>query len=265
MCGRYTLVRGDKIKVVFNVTVPADLRLGGRYNIAPTQFAPVITNDSPQLQLFRWGLIPSWTKKAKVRVKTTGDKAIVSLELIPDSNAAAKKSQLMINARAETLTERPAFRKALVQRRCLVPADGFYEWRKNADGSKTPMYIRMRDGEPFAFAGLWENWVDAEGASVRSFTIVTTSPNELVKSIHDRMPVIIPSEGFSSWLTPREISAEVAGRWLKPFPAELMQAEPVGPLVNSAKNEGSDLILPATAQPGIKPVKELPSQPSLFE
>jgi putative SOS response-associated peptidase YedK len=265
MCGRYTLVRGDKIKVVFNVTVPADLRLVGRFNVAPTQLVPVITNDSPQLQLMRWGLIPSWTKKAKVRIKTSGDKAIVSLELIPQSSDGVKKSNLIINARAETLTEKPAFRKALAKRRCLVPADGFYEWRKNGDGSKTPMYIRMCNDELFAFAGLWENWEDADGVQVRSLSIITTTPNELMKSIHDRMPVIIPAEGYSHWLATGDLSPEKASRWLKPFPTELMRANPVGPMVNSSKNEGSDLILPATELPIVKRMTKPTGQPSLFD
>jgi putative SOS response-associated peptidase YedK len=234
MCGRYSIVRGEKIVVVIpNVTMPVNLRLVGRYNAAPSQLLPVITNLSNEVQMLRWGLVPSWAKDESVGYK-------------------------MINARAETLAEKPAFRKALASRRCLIPADGFYEWRKEADGkTKTPMYIRMRGGELFAFAGLWEIWRDPDGKEVRSFTIITTAPNDLVKPIHDRMPAIMPREGYLDWLKQEAMSAEEATAWLRPFPADLMEAYPVRPLVNSPKNEGGDLIVPAEKQN-----TELPPNPA---
>jgi putative SOS response-associated peptidase YedK len=225
MCGRYTLVRGDKIvEVIPNVTMPANLRLVGRYNVAPTQVVPVVANDSQQIQLFQWGLIPSWAKDAKI-----GNK--------------------LINARCETLAEKPAFRKALARRRCLIPADGFYEWQKRPGGKdKIPMYIRMRGGDLFAFAGLWESWKSPEGQEVKTFTIITTPPNELLRPIHDRMPAIIPREGHEEWLKGGEMAPEDACKWLKPYPAECMEAYPVLPLVNSPGNEGSELIEPAKGE-----------------
>jgi len=218
MCGRYSIVRGDRIvQVIPNVTIPANLRLMGRYNAAPSQLLPVIANDSHEVQMLRWGLIPSWAKDPKIAYN-------------------------MINARAETLAEKPAFRKTLASRRCLIPADGFYEWRKNPDGTKTPMYIRMRDHELFAFAGLWESWKSPEGEVIKTFTIITTAPNELLKTIHDRMPAIIPREGYLDWLKTDVMTPEQAMAWLKPLPAELMEAYPVSPLVNSPKNDSEDLI-----------------------
>jgi putative SOS response-associated peptidase YedK len=231
MCGRYSIVRGDQILAVIpNVTMLANLRLVARYNAAPTQDLPVITNDSPELQYFRWGLIPSWATDEKI-----GNK--------------------LVNARAETLAERPAFRTALTRRRCLIPADGFYEWRKGAGGkAKTPLYIRMKDGELFAFAGLWDSWRRPDGSEVKSFTIITTAPNDLLKAIHHRMPAIIPREGYLDWLRPEVMPAEDAAAWLRPFPAELMEAYAVRPLVNSPNNEGSDLIAP-TAEDAVEPAQ----------
>jgi putative SOS response-associated peptidase YedK len=220
MCGRYSIVRGDKIlRIVQNFTIPANLRLVARYNAAPSQSLPVLANDSNEVQMFRWGLVPSWAKDVNVGYK-------------------------MINARAETLAQKPAFRSALKSRRCLVPADGFYEWRKNADGTKTPMHIRMRYGENFAFAGLWESWRDPGGETRKTFTIITVPPNELMRTIHDRMPAILPREAYADWLGPSE-ERDVLD-WLRPFPAELMEAFPVRPLVNSPKNEGPELIQPVT-------------------
>jgi putative SOS response-associated peptidase YedK len=212
MCGRYSIVRGDRIlTVVPNVTMPANLRLVGRYNAAPSQLLPVITNDSRDVQMLKWGLIPSWAKDAKVGYK-------------------------MINARVETLAERPAYRKALESRRCLIPADGFYEWRKRPNGTKTPMYIHMKDGELFAFAGLWERWKDEAGQEVKSFTVITTEPNELMKTIHNRMPAIVPKEGYLDWLE------NGSTEWLKPYPAEEMEAYAVSPRVNSPGRDEAGMI-----------------------
>src|SRR3954470_11434200 len=164
MCGRYTVIKHDKIvDVIMNVTISADMHLVGRYNVAPSQMVPVIANGSDALQMMRWGLIPSWAKDEKI-------------------------GYMMINARAETLQEKPAYRTALARRRCLIPADGFYEWRKHAGGKgKTPMYIRMHDAGLFAFAGLWETWKNPAGEEVKTCTIITTTPNDVTRSIHDRM------------------------------------------------------------------------------
>ena len=153
----------------------------------------------------------------------------------------------MINARAETLPGKPAFRAALKRRRCLIPASGFYEWKKNPDGkTKTPMYIRMKDHKPFAFAGLWDSWLDPAGTGTefRSCTIITTRPNELMAAIHDRMPAIIHPEHYQRWLDPAEHDAAEMLQYLGPYPAEEMEARPVSTLVNSPKNE-----LPACIEP----------------
>jgi len=246
MCGRYTLVRGDKIvQVVPNVTMPANLRIVGRFNVAPSQLVPVIANNSGAVQMFRWGLIPSWAKDPKI-----GNK--------------------LINARAETLTEKPAFKRALARRRCLIPADGFYEWRKEDAGGKTPMYIQMRDEAAFAFAGLWETWQDPAGDEIYSVTIITTEPNELLKSVHNRMPVILPREAYEGWLTPGEVKPEELTGWLKPYPAGAMKMHAVGTGVNSPGREGRELIEEAPEKPREAPIPvrrgtKKPEQPSLFD
>jgi len=241
MCGRYSIVRGDRIvQIIPNVTMPANLRLVGRYNAAPTQDLPVVAGQSLQVQMFKWGLIPFWAKDA-----TIGSK--------------------MINARAETLREKPAFRKSLERRRCLIPADGFYEWRKNANGTKTPMYIRMRDGDLFAFAGLWDIWKNPAGEEVRSFTIITTTPNELMRTIHNRMPAILPREAYSHWLNEGTISEAQTAEWLKPYPAKAMAAYAVSPLVNSPRNDSEELIKEVADAAPEEEKKEPQQQRGLFD
>jgi putative SOS response-associated peptidase YedK len=141
----------------------------------------------------------------------------------------------MINARAETLAEKPAFRTAYRRRRCLIPADGFYEWRKESDGTKTPIYLRMKNGKLFGFAGLWETWRDASGADVRSCTIITTRPNELVAKVHDRMPVIVPPEKYRQWLDPNEHAPADLDPLLVPCPAEQMESFPVSTRINNPR------------------------------
>ena len=184
-----------------------------RYNCAPAQNLAVITSeDSDQLQFFRWGLIPSWAKDPAI-----GNK--------------------LINARGETLTEKPSFRNAFRNRRCLVPATGFFEWQRNL--IKTPFNIRLKSREPFAFAGLWDKWVSGDGKVINSFTIITTSPNELVAKIHDRMPVILHREDETRWISPKpDPSLTVL---LNPFPAGLMEAYPVSDLVNSPRNDTPEI------------------------
>jgi putative SOS response-associated peptidase YedK len=169
----------------------------------------------------------------------------------------------MINARAETLGEKPAFRSALRRRRCLVPADGFYEWRKEADGkTKTPMYIRLRDKAPFAFAGLWETWRSPDGTTVPSCTLITTEANHLVKGIHDRMPVIIPREAYERWLDPKEKDPGELKDLLKPYPPEEMEAFPVAKTVNSPANETDECVKPAGNPPA---GKQEDAEQTLFE
>jgi len=189
------------------------------FNIAPTQPVAVVPNDGRnKLDFFVWGLIPSWAK---------------------DPNIGSR----LINARAETLHEKPSFRTAFRRRRCLVLADGFYEWRQ-AERGKTPMYIRLASGKPFAFAGLWESWNSPDGSNVLSCTIITTQPNELMATIHNRMPVILPEEAYPIWLESSEADPQRLTGLLKPYPAEQMQAYPVSPLVNSPKNDLPELIRP---------------------
>jgi putative SOS response-associated peptidase YedK len=217
MCGRYTLFKLEQLLKQFPwLQLPPDVR--PRYNIAPTQPVLAVANDHPdRLDYFHWGLIPSWAKERSIGSR-------------------------MINARAETLAEKPAFRTALRRRRCLIPADGFYEWRKEPDGTKTPLYIGMKSGEPFMFAGLWDRWRDPEGQEVPSCTVITTTPNSFVQSIHDRMPVIIPPEHYQDWLTGSE-----PGRFLQPYPAEHMDAHPVSRHVNSPRNDSKDCVESLTA------------------
>jgi putative SOS response-associated peptidase YedK len=220
MCGRYTLTANtQKLAEAFDgLEVPAELP--ARYNIAPSQAIAVVANNGEhKLEFFQWGLIPSWAKDPKI-----GNK--------------------MINARAETLGEKPSFRNAYKRRRCLVLADGFYEWKKEGDKTKTPMYIRLASGEPFAFAGLWEMWQKTEDM-ILSCTIITTEPNELMAQIHNRMPVILPHTAYEQWLDPAERTPDQLDDLLQPFPAGLMTAYPVSKLVNSPANDSRELIEPA--------------------
>jgi putative SOS response-associated peptidase YedK len=218
MCGRFTLTH-DIIQVQdrFKVTPmhPGDYH--PTYNAAPTQRLPVITNQQhDRLQFFRWGLIPHWAKDESI-----GNK--------------------MINARAETLTEKPSFKKLIESKRCLVVSDGFYEWKKLERG-KQPYRMTLRKGELFAFAGLWENWADREtGELIPTFSIITTDANELVRDIHDRMPVILPKEEEEHWLQDGLASKEYLSL-LKPYPADEMEMYPVGEMVNSPRNNSPELL-----------------------
>ena len=214
MCGRYTLINLARLTQAFPwiiEPVPAD---ASRYNVAPTQPVLAIANNrADRFEHFHWGLIPSWAKDAAI-------------------------GNRMINARAETLAEKPAFRTALRRRRCLVPADGFYEWRKDPGGkTKTPMRITMKSGDVFAFAGLWETWHAPDGSVVPSCTLITTEPNELMATIHDRMPVIVKPEDYQRWLDPRERDPSELTDLFGPYPADEMQAQAVSRTVNNPKND----------------------------
>jgi putative SOS response-associated peptidase YedK len=209
MCGRYTLFQLADLNLCFPWIAPPD-EAHGRYNIAPTQPVLAALNvPRPKFEHLYWGLVPSWAKDVSIGSK-------------------------MINARAETLAEKPAFRNALKRRRCILPADGFYEWRKEPDGkTKTPMYIRLKNGSAFGFAGLWEEWQDDKGNELQSCTVITTGPNELMKTIHDRMPVILTGDAACAWLEPGEQPAEKMLPLLKAYPADAMEAYPVSRRVNS--------------------------------
>ena len=225
MCGRYTLFKLEDLLRHFPFVKSMPEEATPRYNIAPTQ--PILTipnNHADRLEFFHWGLIPSWAKDASI-------------------------GNRMINARAETLAEKPAFRNALRRRRCIVPADGFYEWRKEPDGKrKTPMLVRMKGGEPFAFAGLWEVWHNPDGATIPSCTLITTTPNTLMESIHDRMPVILRKSDYARWLDPVERTPDELGDLLAPYPPDVMEARPVSTTVNSPRNESPACIESVTSE-----------------
>ena len=219
MCGRFTLTTDlEDLAERFSFQA-ANLSVKPHYNIAPSQqVLTVIGGDERHVGLLRWGLIPSWAK----------DSAI---------------GNRMINARAETVAEKPSFRRALQKRRCLVLADGFYEWK--AEGKKkTPMYIALTDHQPFGFAGLWETWKSPEGETIHSCTIITTTPNTLMESIHTRMPVILPRDAEAAWL---DRSLEDPARllpFLIPYAADTMDAYAVSPEVNSPRNDSPACIEP---------------------
>jgi putative SOS response-associated peptidase YedK len=225
MCGRFTLtIDPAQLRAAFPwLHVPEEATFTPRYNISPTQPVAVVANDGKhRLDFFTWGLIPSWAK---------------------DSTIGSK----LINARGETVAEKPSFRSAFKRRRCLILSDGFYEWQKSADGkSKTPIYIRLQDGQPFAFAGLWEWWTPpgGEGGEIKSCTIITTEPNTLMAPIHNRMPVILPGGAYQTWLDPAEQRPEKLLPLIQPYPTEAMVAYPVSRLVNSPANDNPACITP---------------------
>ncbi len=220
MCGRFTLtVDPEELQQQFGLSEPPPTELVPRYNIAPSQAVAVVANaPERKLELFQWGLIPSWAKDPKI-----GNK--------------------LINARAETLAEKPSFRTALKRRRCLVVADGFYEWKKNG-ATKTPMYVQMQDRRPFAFAGLWEVWQPPDGSRLKTCTIITTEPNELLATIHNRMPAILGPADYDAWLQPDEVAADQLLPLLRPFDARRMQAVPVSTRVNSPDFDAPECVLP---------------------
>lgn len=211
MCGRYSVIpKSTKGHSKAAKLIERHLK-ETHYNAAPSQALPVVTNDQPNaLQFFSWGLQPFWAKDSK----------------------AVKRS---INARAETITEKPSFRNSLKSKRCLVPADGFFEWQVTGQG-KVPYRIMLKSEELFTFAGLWDEWADkSTGEVLYTFTIITTEANSLVKAIHDRMPVILSPEAEELWLDENE-PQEGLQALLRPFKAEDMKAYPVSPLVNSPVN-----------------------------
>ena len=221
MCGRFSLsTPADIIARFFNlVAVP---KLKPRYNIAPTQDCPVVRFDAEtkqcSLDMLHWGLIPSWAK----------DKAI---------------GNRMINARSETAAEKPSFRSAMKTRRCIIPADGFFEWKKNGK-SKRPYFIFRADRSLLAFAGLWESWNNPTDGVIESFTILTTSPNEQMRELHDRMPVILEPEEFATWLDPDTENATALAPLLDPAPDGILSFHAVSTRVNKPQNDDVSLIEP---------------------
>ena len=220
MCGRYTLrTPVEKLAEEFGIDA-SSVELPPNYNVAPTQEVAAVLSEGGErrLELLRWGLIPSWADDPGIGSR-------------------------MINARAETAPEKPSFRRAFRERRCLIPADGFYEW-KRMNGAKQPFYIRMKEGRPFAFAGLWESWKDNGGPEIRSCAILTTGPNALAGEIHDRMPVILPAGSYDAWLDPEAEKEELVAL-LAPYPEAEMEAYPVSRFVNSPSNNDPRCIEPA--------------------
>lgn len=222
MCGRFTLTvdPADLQDAFAEFTFPS--QFAPRFNIAPTQPILAIPNDARNTaDFFVWGLIPSWARDPGI-------------------------GQRLINARAETLGEKPSFRGGFKYKRCLILADGFYEWQaRPGEKAKLPHFIFLKDRRPFAFAGLWDEWHAPDGGSLRSATIITTEPNELMAGLHNRMPVILDPADYAEWLDPAPRAPGSLQALLKPFPAERMSAYPVSTLVNAPANDRPELVVPA--------------------
>jgi putative SOS response-associated peptidase YedK len=217
MCGRYSFIQEDEmIRERFGVTVRSAI-YKARYNCAPTQKLAVISNENPgELSLYRWGLIPFWAKDLSI-----GNK--------------------LINAKSETILEKPSFKDSFKNKRCLVLSDGFYEWKKGT--VKKPFRITRKDGAAFAMAGIWDKWTNPEGEEIRSFAILTTRPNSLMEKIHDRMPVILDREMEKRWIENSPVDELVD--LMKPCDATSLIAYPVSSLVNSPRNDSKEILEPA--------------------
>lgn len=226
MCGRYRLSRRKQIIEEHFDSVSGEEDWSPRYNVAPTQPVPIIRQHPKEprreLSLVRWGLIPSWAKDA--------------------SGAAG-----MINARSETAATKPAFRDALKSRRCIIPADGFFEWSR-AGKTKQPYCFEVNDGELFAFAGLWERWKDPSGNWIKSCSILTTTPNAVTSAVHDRMPVILNPDDYDLWLDPGFVDLTAVSELLKPFDARLMRCYPVSARINQSANDDAECARPVEIQ-----------------
>jgi putative SOS response-associated peptidase YedK len=248
MCGRYAITSSpDAIRALFRYDdVP---NFPPRYNIAPTQPIAVVRVEEGKRRfaLVRWGFIPSWVKDPKT-------------------------VSLLFNARGETAIDKPAYRAAMKRRRCLIPADGFYEWQRVGEG-KQPFYVRSKNGEPLAFAGLWETWTGLNGEELETAAIVTTTANTTLAPVHDRMPVVVPPDAFDLWLNCAEVDAQTAAALIVPAPDDLLEAYPVSSAVNRVANDEPALLELATPPPkreipaGRKGTKRAPvsgTQGSLF-
>jgi putative SOS response-associated peptidase YedK len=237
MCGRYRLTAKERwLSEYFNIPAE-DIDWAARWNIAPTQEVATIRQDRNEPKrkfgLMRWGMIPYWAKDMSIGNKT-------------------------INAVCETAAEKPVFRESMKKRRCLIPADGFYEWKKIGPKQRQAFNIGMADDGLFAFAGLWDRWKDSTGKAIESCTILTTEANALLKDIHDRMPVILQPSDFDLWLDPGITDPARVGDLLRPFDSRLMRVYPVSSIVNKVENEG-----PECAEQLVS-VRDDPTQSSLF-
>jgi putative SOS response-associated peptidase YedK len=252
MCGRYTITSApEAIRALFRYQEQPNFP--PRYNVAPSQPIPIVrlTEGKRQFALVRWGLLPSWVKDPKTFT-------------------------LLINARGESVIDKPAFRAAMKRRRCLIPADGFYEW-KATGGPKQPYFVHLKSSAPMAFAGLWECWTGPNGEELETAAIVTTGANRTLGDIHDRMPVIVPPEAFDLWLNCAEADAQTAAALITPAPDNLLEAYPVSTNVNRVANDNAklveplavtaELVPPQAAKPPArapKRVKKSEDQTSLF-
>jgi putative SOS response-associated peptidase YedK len=231
MCGRYTIIATpQQLRDIFRyLELP---NFPPRYNVAPTQPIPIVRliNGERHFALVRWGLLPSWVKDPKA-------------------------FSLLINARGETVNEKASYKAAMKRRRCLIPADGFYEWQASG-ARKQPYYIRPKSGAPLAFGGLWETWTGPNGEELETAAIVTTTANRTLKAIHDRMPIIIPPEQFDLWLGDRDEDTKAATALIKPAPDDLLEAIPVSSGVNRVANDNPALTERAellAGEPLVKP------------
>ncbi len=216
MCGRYTVTKTEGLTERFKAEQP-QLPITARYNVAPSQVMPVVLRNSPnRVEWLKWGLVPFWSKEPKAGYST-------------------------INARAEGIADKPTYRKPIRSQRCIVPADGFYEWQKTGVG-KQPYYIQLKDGQLFGFAGLYDIYRDQDGQELKTFTIITTEANELMAPIHNRMPVILRPEDEDLWLDKAVTDPQAVVGLLQPYPAELMVAYPVSKLVNKPENDLPELV-----------------------
>ncbi len=221
MCGRYTLIHSLKeLRERFEFD-PGGATVDARYNLAPGQMAPVVVVDEEGrrvLRMMKWGLVPFWAEDPKI-------------------------GNRMINARAETVTEKTTFKRPLQRQRCLIPADGFYEWREiPGRKGKFPMRIVLKGEPPFAFAGLWDSWKSPEGERLESFTIVTTGSNSLIRRVHERMPVILRPEDEAAWLDPENQDPEALVKYLKAYPPEKMETYDVSRAVNNPENDSPECV-----------------------
>ncbi len=217
MCGRYSITTPvEAMRQIFGFSgLP---NLAPNYNVAPTHAVPFVRmhDGVREVAMARWGLVPSWAKE--IRPKP------------------------LINARGETIAEKPAFQSSFRRRRCLVPADGFYEWQRQTRGSKQPYYIHRRDGRPFGMAGIWTDWMAPDGSEVDTLAIITTRANRMIKSLHDRMPVIIAEDDFETWLDPEVEKSPAIEALLRPAPEDLLEAYPVSTRVNRVGEDDAGLI-----------------------
>jgi putative SOS response-associated peptidase YedK len=227
MCGRFARRSTQQVLADwFGVEMEDMPWFAPSYNVAPQSTQPVVRLNAetgkPEFALMRWGLVPYWAKDAKVGYST-------------------------INARAEEVAEKPLYREAVKRRRCLIPADAFYEWQKLGGKAKRAFAFGLESGEPYAFAGLWERWKPKEGQPLETFTILTTDPNEIAERVHDRMPVILEPENYARWMEPCD-PARLPIDLLRPYPAEKMRSWPVRERVGNVRNDDADLVKECEAE-----------------